>query len=64
MGIKFGNFNLLEEEVNNIINTNALLILLNNKGLITDEEFYSAKKEAIEDFKYQFPDLFKHNLNK
>ncbi|MED1221552.1 hypothetical protein [Bacillus paralicheniformis] len=59
MGIKYGEFDLLEEAVNNMINTNALLILLNEKGFITSDEFTKAKKEAIEDFKLDFPTLFK-----
>jgi len=59
VGIKYGEFDLLEEAVNNMINTNALLILLNEKGFITGDEFTKAKKEAIEDFKLDFPTLFK-----
>jgi hypothetical protein len=52
------NFNPIHEQINNIVNTNALLIALNRKGLITSNEFMSAKNEAIAEFKKEFPDLF------
>lgn len=60
MGIKYGKtFDSFEEQVNDILNTNALLLLLNKKGIITSEEFYNAKQEALESFKKEHPDLFK-----
>lgn len=52
-------FNMYEEQINNIINTNALLILLNKKNLITASEFTQAKEEALLEFKKEFPNLFK-----
>jgi hypothetical protein len=58
LGIKYGNFNSLEEQVNNILNTNALLIVLNKKGLISSTEFLEAKEQALKDFKKQYPELF------
>lgn len=58
MGIKYGDFDSLEEQINNILNTNALLILLNKKGLIKTEEFLQAKDEALRDLKRQYPKLF------
>lgn len=61
MGVKYGNFDSLEEQVNNILNTNALLILLNKRGLIDSKEFMEAKNEALREFKKQFPELFEKN---
>ena len=59
MGLKYGDFDSLEEQVNNIVNTNALLILLNKKGVITTNEFLNAKDEALKEFKKLYPTLFK-----
>lgn len=59
MGIKYGSFNSLEEQVNNILNTNALLILMGEKGIINSEEFEYAKKLALKEFKHEYPELFK-----
>ncbi|MCL7871048.1 MULTISPECIES: hypothetical protein [Bacillus] len=59
MALKYGEFDLLDETVNNILNTNALLIILNKKGFITSDEFIQAKEEAIADFKNDFPTLTK-----
>lgn len=61
MGVKYGNFDSLEEQVNNILNTNALLILLNKRGLINSTEFMEAKNEALQEFKKQYPELFEKN---
>lgn len=57
------NYNLLEEHVNNIVNTNALLILLNKKGLMNVDEFYEAKRVASQNFKRDNPNLVKDNPN-
>ena len=51
-------FNPIHEQINNIVNTNALLIALNKKGLISSSEFMAAKNEAITEFKKEFPELF------
>ncbi|MFS1518596.1 hypothetical protein V1503_19345 [Bacillus sp. SCS-151] len=51
-------FNPLHEQINNSVNTNALIIMLNRKGLITAREFNNAKNEAITQFKNEFPELF------
>ncbi|MEH7736494.1 hypothetical protein QPL77_12915 [Bacillus pumilus] len=59
MGIKYGSFDALEEQVNNILNTNALLILMGEKGVISSEEFEDAKNIALEEFKKEYPELFK-----
>lgn len=59
MSIKYGKFELVEETVNNILNVNALLIILNKKGLLDSEEFLKAKDQALKEFKQEFPDLFK-----
>lgn len=56
--MKYGNFDSLEEQVNNILNTNAMLNLLNKKGIITSKEFMEAKDEALKDFKTLYPELF------
>jgi glutamate 5-kinase len=61
VGVKYGNFDSLEEQVNNILNTNALLILLNKRGLIDSKEFMEAKNEALQEFKKQYPELFEKN---
>ncbi|PQP82884.1 hypothetical protein C0Q44_16060 [Paenibacillus sp. PCH8] len=61
MSIKYGNFDTLSEQVNDIVNLNALLILLSKKNLITNKEFLDAKDQATEDFKKQFPELFNSN---
>lgn len=58
MGIKYDDFDSLEEQINNILNTNALLILLNKKGLIDADEFMTAKEEALKELKKQYPKLF------
>jgi len=58
MGIKYGSFDSLEEQINNILNTNALLIILNDRGLISPDEFYKAKQEALNELKREYPDLF------
>ncbi len=52
-------FNLYEEQINSIINTNALLLLLNKKNIINANEFTQAKEEALEEFQKEFPELFK-----
>ncbi|WP_405100841.1 hypothetical protein [Oceanobacillus sp. FSL H7-0719] len=59
MGIKYGDFDTLEEQLNNISNTNALLLLLTKKGIIQPEEFYEAKRDALRALKLEFPELFK-----
>lgn len=51
-------FNMYEEQINNILNTNALLILLNEKDLITAAEFTEAKEKALKEFRNEYPDLF------
>jgi len=58
MSIKYGNFDMLEEQINNILNTNAILTILNKKGLITASEFVEAKEVALQEFKKQYPELF------
>ncbi|MFS0767085.1 hypothetical protein [Peribacillus phoenicis] len=58
MGMKYGDFDSLEEQVNNILNTNAMLNLLNKKGIINSKEFMEAKDEALKDFKALYPELF------
>jgi hypothetical protein len=58
MSIKYGKFELVEETINNILNTNALLIILNKKGIISADEFMKAKEEALREFKQEFPELF------
>ncbi|MDF2536668.1 MAG: hypothetical protein K0S25_2003 [Bacillus sp. (in: firmicutes)] len=63
LGIKYGKdgeFDSFEEQVNDILNTNALIILLNKKGLISKEEFSQAKDDALKAFKEQYPSLFKN----
>lgn len=52
-------FNLYHEQINTILNTNAVLILLEDKGLITSEEFTKAKERAYDEYKREFPKLFK-----
>lgn len=51
-------FDSHEEQINTILNTNAILIILESKGLITTEEFISAKNDALKSFKKEFPNLF------
>lgn len=58
MSIKYGNFDTLSEQVNDILNFNALLMILSQKGLINNKEFLEAKEKALEEFKSQFPELF------
>lgn len=55
-----GNFNMFQEQINNIVNTNALLIALNKKGIINAKEFVDAKEEAIKEFRKDFPELFEN----
>ncbi|WP_127580783.1 hypothetical protein [Paenibacillus koleovorans] len=59
MTIKYGNFDTLTEQVNDIVNLNALLLVLSKKGIISNSEFLEAKDKAIADFRKQFPELFK-----
>lgn len=53
------NFKEREEQINTIINVNALLMLLTEKNIIKDYEFRGMKQKALEDFKNEFPQLFK-----
>lgn len=55
---KIGNFKALEEQINDIVNLNALITVLQKKGLLTSEEFLEAKKQSIEQFKKEYPELF------
>ncbi|MDV2883851.1 hypothetical protein RYX45_01565 [Alkalihalophilus pseudofirmus] len=57
--MKYKNFDSLEEQINDILNMNALLALLNEKGIISAKEFVNAKQKALEEFKAEHPDLFK-----
>lgn len=56
---EYKDFDLLKEQIDNILNTNALIILLYGKGLITIDEFFKAKDQAAKDFEKQFPQLIR-----
>lgn len=52
-------FDQLSEQVNDIINLNALISILANKGIIETDEFIKEKDKALKEFKEQYPTLFK-----
>lgn len=51
-------YDSLKEEVNTLLNVNALILALNRKGLITADEFTLAKEQALADLKKEFPNMF------
>jgi hypothetical protein len=52
-------FSIAEETINNIVNINALGIVLIQNGVITDRQFARAKEQAIAEFKRDYPELVK-----
>lgn len=55
---RIGNLDIAKEIVNNMINVDTILNILARKGLLTQEEFDTIKKEMIEKFKAEHPELF------
>lgn len=51
-------YDSLKESVNTALNLEALLLVLNRKGLVTKDEFTLAKNEALINMKIEFPNLF------
>jgi hypothetical protein len=52
-------FSIAEETINNIVNINALGLVLVQNGIITDRQFARAKEQAIAEFKRDYPELVK-----
>lgn len=59
MSIKVGNFDLLNEIINNKINIQTVLDILAKKGIVVSQvEYDQTKQKVIEQFKSEYPELF------